>query len=156
MNNLEIIEDIFERTRLIIKLIKKNEENPQIVPIMNYLLVTTTYLKGREEVSKFKKNWVEISDRIKSGIDENIFREYYKAIHKNVNQGLMHNGISDNELANFYQGVFLKMYGEAKMKYPHINQNLGDKRREHCEYIFSTKERFEEALKRGDFSAICD
>jgi len=151
-----MIGDIFERTRLIIGSIQSNKENPQIVPIMNYLLVTATYLKGGDEVNYFKKNWVEINDKIKQGLEENIWREYYMSINRIINHGLNQKRIFDNELANFYDNTFLRMYGEAKMKHDSYNKNFGDKRREHYEYIFSTKARFEEALFNGDPAAFCD
>ncbi len=156
MDNLEIIEDIFNRTRSITKLIIPNQENLQIVSIMNYFLVTSLYLNGRREVSKFKKNWTEISNQLKQGIDKNIWREYYNSIHNNVNSRLTHEEVSYNELANFYQNIFLRMYGEAKMKYDSYYKNFGDRRREHYEYIFSTNARFEEALSNGDPAAFCD
>jgi hypothetical protein len=166
MNNLEMIDDIFDRTKLITKSIIPGVDNPQITSVMNYLIATTVYLKGREEAKKFKEKWEEIKGNIEKGIGELIFSEYLWIINSNLKNIVKREDVNDSNLASewlispgidyFYQNTFLRMYGEAKMKQDNFNKNFGDKRREHYEYIFSTKERWEEALRRGDPAAICD
>lgn len=156
MNNLEMINDIFEKTKAITKSIIQGVENPQMTSVMNYLLATSVYLNGREEISRFKKNWVKISNKIKPGIEGCIWEKYYRTIHNNVRQAPKEEEDNNSDLAYFYQDTFLRMYGEAKIKHDNFNKNFGDRRREHYEYIFSTKENFEEALRRGDSAAFCD
>jgi hypothetical protein len=173
MKNLEMIDDIFNKTKSILNLWKTEgveyNDNPQVSHILYYLSLTAGYLKGKKEAKIFEKNWNEIKDTIKSGSDQDDWLNQGNMIRCHLEQALaeesVHNPKStlDSDMnigiARFYENTFPKLYEEAKKERDEFNkknQDYAKSLQKHHAEVFATQESWEEALRRGDPMALVD
>jgi hypothetical protein len=169
MNNLERIRDIFTKTNDIMKLWTdfgaEHTENPQVSHILYYLSLTAGYLKSEEEAKVFQEKWNEIKDNIKSGSDKQDWLNQSHMINSHLGQALKEESVhspSDSRnigIARFYEEAFPKLYSSAKNEYGIFQKQqelMVERMRKHHEEVFSSQESWEDALRRGDWAALCD
>ena len=162
MKNLEIISDIFNKTKEIMGPVVINMENPQMSHILYYLSLTACYLKSKEEAEVFKNYWNNIKEKIKSGADQMDYLNQAHMLEAHIEQALkeesVHNpkSLENIGIAPFYENKFPHLFQEAKKEYELFKKDPAKGLREHYEDIFSSQEKWEDALRRGDPAAFCD
>lgn len=169
MNNLESINDIFDKTDKILNLwttmdVEYND-NPQVSHILYYLSLTAGYLKGREEAEVFQKKWDEMKEKIKLGSDEDDWLNQSQMIRSHLEQALREESIHNpkdnrnNGIAQFYENNFPKLYEAAKTEYNTFQKSQDEMvkgiQRHHAE-VFASQESWERALRNGDPMALVD
>src|SRR3989344_2768621 len=170
MNNLEMINNIFDKTKEISGHLWGNMygpklENTQMSHILYYLSLTAGYLKSKEEAEVFKTRWEEIKKNVEEGANQHDWLNQGHLIHAHLEQALREENIhhpKDNRnkgIARFYEENFTQLYEDAKKEYTQFQKRQNDEaegmRKKH-EEIFATQESWEAALNRGDPMALVD
>jgi hypothetical protein len=163
---IEIIEEIFSKTKRIIYPLWHGEENPQISHILNYLCLLSCHIKGKDEAKKFNELWDEdFQGKLKSCADTQDWINQWYMTKKHLEQALkeegVHNPINDESKGAifFYEKYFQKLYPEAKECFENFQKTKNDQvaaMQKHHEDVFSSHESWEAALLRGDPTALCD
>ena len=162
MENTEIIQDIFYRTKEIVGPVVIGMENPQASHILYYLSLTAGYLKGENEAKVFEKEWNEIKDKVEQGADRQDWLNQSNMINSHLEQALREESVHNPNdsrnigIAKFYQDNFQRLYEDAKKEYKNFKEDPARELREHYEEINRSQESWEEALRRGDPAAFCD
>ena len=170
MKNIEMINDIFDKTKEISGHLWTNMsgpklENTQMSHILYYLSLTAGYLKSKEEAEVFKTRWEEIKKNVEEGADRMDWLNQGHLIHAHLEQALKEESIHNPKyngnrgIASFYEENFTQLYGDAKKEYTQFQRRQNDeaeRMRKHHTDIFSTQEKWEVAVARGDPMAWVD
>lgn len=170
MKNIQIIEDIFEKTKEIIKPLwlnqgAKHTENPQISHVLYYLSLTAGYLKSKEEAEVFQHQWNKIKESLKEGSDEQDWLNQSKMINSHLEQALLEEGVHNPNatenigIASFYENNFSELHKGAKTEYEKFQKqknNMVKAMQDHYKDVHSSPEKWLAALRRGDPAAFCD
>ncbi len=170
MNNSEKIKNIFAKTNSILKPLwldygAEHTENNQVSHVLYYLSLTAGYLKSKEEAKVFQDEWEKIKNDIKEGSSKFDWLNQGNIIKSHLEQALLEESIhhpNDNRnlgISYFYENIFPNLYESAKKEYENFQKKKNEtleKMRKHHEEIFSTQEKWEAALRRGDPMALVD
>jgi hypothetical protein len=169
MDNLERINDIFDKTKDILYLwttmgVEYND-NPQVSHILNYLSLTAGYLKSKEEAKIFKDKWEDMKETIKSGSNWDDWMNQSNMIRSHLEQALLEESVHNPKdernigVAHFYDNTFNRLYEDAKKEYESFQKKQDDMvkgMRDHYEHVHSSTENWLAALRDGDPAAFCD
>lgn len=169
MKNIEMIQDIFDKTNKIASFWttfgEEYTENPQTSHILNYLCLTACYLKSEEEAKYFKEKWTEIKDSLKSGSDCQDWLNQSNMIRSHLEQALKEEGIHNPKdsrnlgIKRFYEDKFSSLYLQAKKEYDAFQEKQEESVKAiqaHYAEVFATQKSWEAAVKRGDPLAWVD
>ena len=161
MKNIEMINDIFDKTDKILNLWTTMDvdynDNPQVSHILYYLSLTAGYLKSKEEAEVFQKKWNETKENIKLGSDEEDWLNQSHMINSHLEQALREESVhnpKDNRnrgIALFYEEKFPQLYEAAKTERDNFQKqqdNMVKGMQEHYEHVHSSTENW--------LAAFCD
>lgn len=162
----EIIEEIFSKTKKIIYPLSHGEENPHISHILNYLCLLSCHLKGKDEAEKFNELWDEgFQEKLKSCADAQDWMNQWYMTKQHLEQALKEEGVHNPTRGEskgaifFYEKYFQKLYPKAKECFENFQKTKDNEvhaMQKHHEEVFSSQESWEDALRRGDPTALCD
>lgn len=162
----EIIEEVFSKTKGIIYPLWHHEENPHISHILNYLCLLSCHLNSKEEAEKFNELWdSKFQESLRSCADPQDWINQWYMTKQHLEQALKEEGVHDPTIGEskgvrfFYEKSFQKLYLQAKESFENFQKMKNDQvlaMQKHHEEIFSSRESWEDALRRGDSTALCD
>jgi hypothetical protein len=173
MDNLERINDIFDKTDKILNLwttmdVEYND-NPQVSHILYYLSLTAGYLKGKEEAEVFKSKWESMKEKIELGSDEDDWLNQSHMIISHLEQALREEDVHNPKktlqsemnpgIEPFYENQFSKLYEAAKIERDNFQKKQDDivkGMQQHHAEVFASQESWEAAVRRGDPMAWVD
>jgi hypothetical protein len=173
MDNLEKINDIFDKTDKILNLWTTMDvdynDNPQVSHILYYLSLTAGYLKGKEEAEVFKNKWESMKEKIELGSDEEDWLNQSHMIISHLEQALREESVHNPKptlesemnpgIGLFYDNKFPQLYESAKTardEFVEKQDNIVKGMQQHHAEVFASNESWWAAICRGDPAAFCD